>query len=270
MIYLTGAGGLVGRRFRKLCSKTWEEVFELGGNESIATISYRDTVYDVFKSHEKSCLVHLGWSSTTRDKDREKVQKDVENSRKLFEYYINKNPNGKIIFVSSAGDMHQNHGGMFCSGMEKPNPRSLYGKSKLHVEQVLDTLDCKTVVLRTSNIWGGEVDGARVNGLVDKMFNALNTDKVVEIYANLDTYVDLINVDDFVDLLIKVIDTDLDKDHEMFLVGGQSISIGDIINKISKKGLLNLKIDQKGERSFINVQPFKAEQVFNWKRKVFL
>ena len=80
----------------------------------------------------------------------------------------------------------------------------------------------------------------------------------------------LINVDDFIDLLIKVIDTDLDRDHGMFLVGGLSISIGDIINKISKRGLLNLKIDQKGERSFINVQPFKAEHTFDWKRKVFL
>ena len=62
----------------------------------------------------------------------------------------------------------------------------------------------------------------------------------------------------------------MDKDHEMFLVGGQSISIGDIINKISKRGLLNFKIAQKGERSFINVQPFKAEHTFDWKRKVFL
>jgi nucleoside-diphosphate-sugar epimerase len=258
MIYLTGASGLVGRRFRKFCDR------------NITTISYREEVYDVFKSHDKSCLVHLGWSSTTRDTDPEKVKNDIFNSQHLFGYYAKKNPNGKIIFVSSAGDMHQNHGGMFCSGMENPVPRSLYGKSKLHVEQVLDTIDCKTVVLRTSNIWGGEVGTERVNGLVDKMFNALNTDKVVEIYANLDTYVDLINVDDFIDLLIKVIDTDLDSDHEMFLVGGQSISIGDIINKISKNGLLNLKIDQKAEKSFINVQPFKAEHTFNWKRKVFL
>ena len=255
MIYLTGAGGLVGRRFRKLCDK------------NIATISYRDTVYDVFKSHEKSCLVHLGWSSTTRDKDREKVNKDIENSRKLFDYYIDKNPNGKIIFVSSAGDMHQNHGGMFCSGLENPTPRTLYGKSKLHVEKVLQLLPCKTVVLRTSNIWGGEVNDNRVNGLVDKMFNALDTDKVVEIYANLDTHVDLIHVDDFISLLFKVIDKDLDRNHELFLVGGQSITIGDIINRISKKGSLNLKINQKADKSFINVQPFKAQSTFDWKRE---
>ena len=211
----------------------------------------------------------MGWSSTTRDTDREKVNKDIENSRKIFDYYIDKNPNGKIIFVSSAGDMHQNHGGMFCSGLENPTPRTLYGKSKLHVEKVLQLLPCKTVVLRTSNIWGGSewVDDDRVNGLVDKLFKCLDTDNVVEISANLDTHVDLIHVDDFISLLFKVIDKDLDRNHELFLVGGQSITIGDIINRISKKGSLNLKINQKADKSFINVQSFKAQSTFDWKRE---
>ena len=252
MIYLTGASGLVGRRFRKFCDR------------NITTISYREEVYDVFKSHDKSCLIHLGWSSTTRDTDPEKVKNDIFNSQHLFDYYVKKNPNGKIIFVSSAGDMHQNHGGMFCSGMENPVPRSLYGKSKLHVEQVLDTINCKTVVLRTSNIWGGKVSQDRVNGLPDKLINALNTDKVVEIYAHLDTHVDLIHIDDFVNLLIKVIDKDLDEDHAVFVVGSQCISISDIIKKVSAKGVLNLKIDQKAKRSYIDVRPFKAKTVFDW------
>ena len=258
MIYLTGASGMIGRRFRELYEK------------DITTISYREKVYDVFKSHKDSCLIHLAWSSTTRDDDGLKGKYDIFNSQELFKYYIEKNPNGKIIFVSTAGDMHLSREGMFASGPENPNPRTLYGKSKLHVEQVLDTLKCKTVVLRTTNIWGGEVKKDRVNGLVDKLLNAVDTDKVVEIYANLDTYVDLIHIDDFINLLIKSIDTDLDHQHEMFLVGGQSISISDIIKKVSKKGLLNLKIDQKAERTFINVQPFKAEHVFNWKRETYL
>ena len=99
---------------------------------------------------------------------------------------------------------------------------------------------------------------------MDKLFSALNTDKVVEIFANLDTHVDLIHIDDFINLLIKVIDTDLDKDHEVFLVGGQCISISDIIKKVSAKGVLNLKIDQKAQRSYIDVRPFKAKTVFDW------
>ena len=104
----------------------------------------------------------------------------------------------------------------------------------------------------------------RVNGLVDKLLKAVDTDKVVDIYANLDTHVDLIHIDDVVNLLVKVINTDLKEDHEMFLVGNQCISISDIIRRVSKRGVLNVRIDQKAERSFINVQPFKAKHVFDW------
>jgi nucleoside-diphosphate-sugar epimerase len=255
MIYVSGCGGMIGRRFNDLCKR------------NITSVSYREEVRDVFKSHKKSCLIHLAWSSTTRDTDGLKAKNDIFNSQKLFDYYLNKNPNGKIIFVSTAGDMHADHGGGFCVGPQDPTPRTLYGKSKLHVERILETLNCKTVVLRTSNIWGGKVSKKRVNGLPDKLMNALNTDQVVEIYANLDTYVDLIHIDDFINLLIKVIDVDLDEDHEVFLVGGQCISISDIIKKVSEKGVLNLKIDQKAERTYIDVRPIRAEQVFNWKRE---
>ena len=252
MIYLTGAGGMVGRRFRELYKK------------DTTTVSYRHKVYDVFGSHKKSCLIHLGWSSTTRYKDGLKGKYDIFNSQELFNYYAEKNPNGKIIFVSTAGDMHLNHAGDFCSGGEDPNPLTVYGKSKLHVEQVLDTVKCKTVVLRVSNIWGGSVGNERVNGLVDKLLNSVNTDKVVDIYTNLDTHVDLIHIEDFINLLIKVIDRDLDRDHEMFLVGNQCISISDIIKRVSNRGVVNVRIDQKVERSYINVAPSKAKYVFNW------
>ena len=50
-------------------------------------------------------------------------------------------------------------------------------------------------------------------------------------------------------------------------MGGQSITIGDIINRISKKGSLNLKLNQKADKSFINVQSFKAQSTFDWKRE---
>ena len=275
MIYVTGASGLIGSRF--------SECF----NRDITTISYRDKVKDVFQSHQDSCLVHLAWSSTTRDTDPEKVRNDIWNSQKLFNFYVNKNPNGKIIFVSSAGDMHLNHEGEFCSEVDDPTPRTLYGRSKLHVEQILNTLKCKTVVLRTSNVWGGRVKKDRVNGLVDKLRGSLNTDEEISIYANLKSHIDLIHVDDFITLLIKVIDKDLENDHELFLVGGQSISIANILERVTKSvirhapateyfpeknfpGVLVLRKDPTADKSYISVQPFKAERVFDWKRERFL
>ena len=261
MIYITGSNGLIGTRFKTLCCGVGYQ-----------TISYRDVVPEnLFETHEKSCLIHLGWSSTTRTKDVDQVEKDVVNSQKLFNYYLDKNPNGKIIFVSTAGNMHQHRDNRETIEKSIPHPLSLYSQTKLRVEKILEQLNCKTVVLRVSNVWGSKVDKNRVNGLVDKLRSAVDTDRVVEIYANLDTEVDLIHIDDLILLMLEVINIDLDKNHELFLVGGQSISLYDIISEVSKIGSLNLKLNQRGkEKSFVNIQPLKAEKTFNWTRGYYL
>jgi len=260
MIYLTGASGLVGSRFLELYDK------------EVTTISYRKDVPDVFESHENSCLVHLAWSSTTRntyDDFDQVVKNDVQNSKKLFDLYVNKNPNGKIIFVSSAGDLHLGHDRTAWEEQE-PSPHSLYGECKLHVENMLKELPCKTVVLRASNIWGAKVTANRVNGLVDKLLNSLDTDQIVEIFADLKTRVDLIHIDDFVDLLKKVIEVNLEKQHELFLIGRQSICVCDIIDIVSKRGSLNLRIDQKAEKTYLHIETWKIRKTFDWEPKHIL
>lgn len=260
MIYLTGASGLIGSRFLELYDK------------EVTNISYRKDVLDVFESHENSCLIHLAWSSTTRntyDEFEEVIKNDVTNSKILFDYYVNKNPNGKIIFISSAGDLHLGYNRTVWEEHE-PSPHSLYGECKLHVENILKELSCKTIILRTSNIWGAKVDSKRVNGLVDKLLNSLNTGQVIEIFSDLKTKVDLIHLDDFIDLLIKVIKVDLKKEHEFFLVGRQSISICDIIDIVSKRGCLNLRIDQKADKTYLHVESSKVRKTFNWEPKHIL
>jgi nucleoside-diphosphate-sugar epimerase len=260
MIYVTGANGLIGARFLELYKG------------KVTPISYRDEVIDVFDEHENSCLIHLAWSSTTRNtyNEFEKVIKnDVINSKILFDYYVKKNPSGKIIFVSSAGDLHLGYERTVWEEHE-PSPHSLYGECKLHVENMLKELSCKTVVLRTSNIWGAKVSSNRVNGLVDKLLNSLDTDQVVEIFADLKTRVDLIHVDDFINLLINVIEKDLENQHELFLVGRQSVSICDIIDIVSKRGSLNLRIKQKAEKTYLHIETSKVRKTFDWEPKHIL
>lgn len=260
MIYLSGSRGLIGSRFMELCDK------------EITPISYRDEVPDIFDYHEESCLIHLAWSSTTRigyEEFQKVIKNDVENSKKLFDFYVNKNPNGKIIFVSSAGDLHLGHQKMVSEEFE-PSPHSLYGQCKLYVEDMLNQLCCNTIVFRASNIWGANVKKDRVNGLVDKLLKSMDTNQVVEIFANLKTKIDLIHVDDFVDLLLKAVSTDSIKQHDMFLVGRQSISISDIIDIISKQGTLNLKINQKAEKTYLQVETSKVRKTFNWEPKHIL
>ena len=76
MIYVSGSNGMIGRRFADLYRK------------DITPISYRNEVKDVFKSHNKSCLIHLAWSSTTRDTEAIKAKNDIFNSQRLFDYYL--------------------------------------------------------------------------------------------------------------------------------------------------------------------------------------
>jgi len=252
MIYLTGANGLVGKRLSTLL-----EDFK------VRSVSYRDTVFDIFDSHEESFLVHLAWSSNTRIKDKS-VETDIVNSEKLFDFYKHKNPNGKIIFLSTAGDLHRDS----CNNI--PTPHSLYGKCKLDVENILKKLDCQSVTFRVTNIWGGIVDKDRVNGLVDKLISCLDTDEVVEIYANLKTIVNIIHVDDVCELIVKSITQKNINNHETFLVGCQNISIYDIIDRVSKKGILNLKLNQKIHRSYIDIDIETVQKHFNWKPKYYL
>lgn len=257
MIYLTGANGLIGSRFLDLYKG------------EVTTISYRDKVPDIFNSHENSCLIHLAWSSTTRNtyNEFEKfIKNDVTNSKTLFDYYVKKNPNGKIIFISSAGDLHLGHNRTVWESHD-PFPHSLYGECKLHVENMLKELPCKTVVLRTSNIWGAKVNSSRVNGLVDKLLNSLGTNQVTEIFADLKTKIDLIHIDDFIDLLIKVVRKDLKIEHDLFLVGRQSLTISDIIDIVSKRGSLNLRINQKAEKTYLHVENSKVRKSFDWEPK---
>lgn len=254
MIYVTGASGIIGTRFLELCDK------------EITKISYRDTVEDVFESHQESCLIHFAWSSTTRNTydDLDKVFKsDVLSSKKLFDYYADKNPNGKIIFISSAGDLHLGSNRTVSEDQE-PSPHSLYGQCKLHVENMLKELRCNTIILRTSNIWGTKVDDKRVNGLVDKLLSYIDTDNVIDIYADLKTRIDLVHIDDFIDLILKVIDTDLPNQHELFLVGAQSLEICDIIYIMSKRGKINIRINQKAAKTYLHVENWKAKKTFNW------
>ena len=251
MIYLTGSSGLIGKKLKQKFSG------------DIAGISYRDKVYDLFAGCNGSCLVHLGWSTTTRSNSPEVSKADVDNSRQLFEYYANKNPNGKIIFLSTAGDLHRDN------NTSEPIPHSLYGQSKLEVENILNGINCNSVIFRVTNVWGGEVYSSRVNGLPDKLIKSLDTHDVTDIYANLKTQVDLIHVDDLVNLIIKAYHCNI-QGHKTFLVGSQNITIGSIIDKISRRGNLNLRINQKANRSFLNIDNTEVKEFFDWTPHIFL
>ena len=71
-------------------------------------------------------------------------------------------------------------------------------------------------------------------------------------------------------LLIKSAETELNKQHELFLVGRQSICICDIIDSVSKRGSLNLRINQKAEKTYLHIENSKVRKAFDWEPKHYL
>lgn len=258
MIYVTGANGFIGSEFIKKCQYP------------VKKVSYRDEVKDVFESHEESCLVHFAWSTTTRtsyDKLEESFKNDVVNSKKLFDFYSRKNPNGKIIFLSSAGDLHLGYERTVDETFQ-PSPKTLYGDCKLQVENILDKIDCNTVILRVSNVWGGKnLKKDRVNGLVDKLIKSLNTDELIELYADLYTRIDIVHIDDLVDLLNKVVEKDPIIQHQTYLVGSQSLTIIEVIDIISLNGSLLIKFNKKQNKTYLHIENRRVRCAFDWNPK---
>jgi len=255
MIYLTGSNGLIGKRFL--------ELFE----GPVTKISYRDEPQDVFESYENSCLIHLAWGSTTRntyDEFEKYVKNDVINSKKIFDFYSKKNPNGKIIFISSAGGLYVNHERTVDENSQV-NPKTLYGDLKLQVENILKTINCNSTTLRVSNVWGGKnIPKDRINGLVDKLINSVNTENVIDLYTNLDTRIDIIHVDDLIDLIQKCINKTQHFKHDMFVVGSQSLTIKQLLDIITSAGYLNLKLSRKESKSYLHIETRRVSKMFDW------
>ena len=259
MLYITGSNGLVGTRF----VETYKG--------SIKQITYRDEVPDnLFESHESSCLLHFAWSSNTRntyDEFEKFIKSDVINSKKIFDSYSQKNPNGKIIFISTAGGLYTDQERTVDEN-SSVSSKTLYGDLKLQVENILKTIDCESVVLRVSNVWGGKrVSFDRTNGLVDKLLISLNTDNVIDLYTNLDTRIDIIHVDDLIELIQKCIKTDIQIKHDMFVVGSQSLTIKEVLDRITSAGYLNIKLSRRSDKSYLHVENRRVSSTFNWKPK---
>lgn len=132
MIYISGSNGLIGNELIKHVTE-------------YTAISYRNEVPDI-KFSPNSVLIHLASSTTPRNtfEDIEtSFQSDVLIPFKIFQNYLKINPNGKIIFLSTAGDLHSSSSNILSDENSIPNPKSIYGSHKLLLENYIKILHSK-------------------------------------------------------------------------------------------------------------------------------
>lgn len=257
MIYISGSNGLIGSELIKNIAE-------------YTTITYRDEVPNI-KFLPNSTLIHLASSTTPRNtfEDIEtSFQSDVLIPFKIFKNYLKTNPNGKIIFLSSAGDLHSSDVNVLSNENSLPEPKSIYGTHKLVLENYIkllhNTNKFTSIVFRVTNVYGGAPKSSRVNGIIDKLI--LND--AITITSNIEETINFIHLSDLIDLLLRAIQTDI-VGHNLFLVGSNnSISIGKLISKIKNycSPIITYK-NEKSKPSYINIDPTKAQKYFNWECK---
>lgn len=256
MIYISGSSGLIGTELTK-------------NIKDYISISYRNQ-YPEINFLPNSILIHLSSSTTPRnnfDELQSSFNSDVLIPFKLFQNYLKVNPNGRIIFLSTAGDLHSSEFDIASNEYTLPIPKSIYGTHKLLLENYIKLLhnqyDFTSIILRTTNVYGGKINSKRVNGLIDKL--VYNNDKII-ITSNIKTTVNFIHISDLVDLILKSLNISI-KGFNLFLVGSErSISIQDLIKKISTYISPNIVFkNENSNPSYINIDTSKVQKYFNWK-----
>lgn len=265
MIYVTGSNGLIGNHLKNELS-------------NFVPVSYRDSVDDIeFNSHEDATLIHLASSSNTRysiDSSLELYMKDVNLSLELFKKFIKANPSGRIILLSSCGDLHWSYYRELQTEKSVPSPKTVHGAHKFLLENYANILtkntDAKFISLRVTNVYGGDVSSDRVNGFIDKYVNCLKNKSTMRLYSNLSTSYDWIYIDDVVSSIISASKHDRS---DTFLIGsGNSYSLNHLIEILKNKlGQVDLEIEDCSIPStHVMISTNRAEDILGWKPNVSL
>lgn len=257
MIYVTGSNGLIGTSIKEKIE--------------IIPVTYREVEPEI-TFEPCSTLIHLATSITSRSslkEIRESFNSDVLIPLKIFRQFLTANPNGKIIFLSTAGDLHSYNyeNNQLSTEDSLPVPKTLYGAHKLLVENHLNLLHLEfpnftSLIFRVSNVYGAKVEACRVNGLVDKL---ITSNDEIKIFVDLNTTINLIHIDDLVNLLFLSLGKHMIPGHYTFLVGNESYKISDILNLVSKNKKIKITVESTPKNySYINLDCTNVKKFFNW------
>lgn len=263
-ILITGSSGFIGKRIVKKLDK-FEIITDSNDSEHI-DLQNRE---QVMKLDSADIVVHLGGKTPQSElKWSEYFDNNVIGTLNLLEYCIQKKVK-KMIYVSSYvygnpkySPIDENH---------SISPHNAYTESKYLGERLCEFYcnrsDLSLIILRPFNIFG---ESMKEGFLITNLINSIKTGKKVTI-INKSSKRDFLYVDDFVDLIVKLIDYNFK--FEVFNVGaGESYSFEEIIKKIEKITSYKMNVNyEENKEIFINdiiSNISKIKNKINWQPKI--
>ena len=263
-ILVTGSSGFIGKKIVKRLDKL--KVITDSNNSERIDLQNKE---QVMKLDSADIVIHLGGKTPQNElKWSEYFDNNVIGTLNVLEYCIQKKVK-KMIYVSSYvyGDPK------YCPIDENHpiNPHNAYTESKYLGERLCEFYcnrsDLNLIILRPFNIFG---ESMREGFLITNLINSVKTGKKLTI-VNKNSKRDFLHVDDFVDLIVKLIDYDFKL--EVFNVGaGISYSFEDIIKKIERITSQKINADYEENKEIfideITSDISKIKNKTNWQPRI--
>lgn len=280
-IFVLGGNGFVGR---SLCSALVNGGYcVVAGvrtlpDQPIHGVTYQVEAFDRpehFDQGIAGCdtVVHVASASTvSTNAANPRIEGNLTTTLALLEALQSKSPKANLLYLSSAGALY---GDSEIPSKESvaPNPRSYHGASKFAAECFIKTWTNvgygNATVLRPGNLYGPGQHPRKGFALVPTAMSKILHDEHFEVWGNGDALRDYLYIDDFVELILRVIDRQAWQPY-LVLNAGSGIShatneVLALIEKACQKGLTlqhlpTRVVDAQSIR--LNVELAKA--TFDW------
>ena len=139
-----------------------------------------------------------------------------------------------------------------CTEETKPKPETLYGKLRLKQEQILESNNIKSTILRVSNIFGyGNFVKVGNSGAIEKFIENIFSDKQITLHANGNQLVDYLYKNDLIFYLKNLVSESPGEIYNISTGKLQKIiNIAEIISNIGKnlyQKNIRIKISDKNQ-----------------------
>ena len=221
-ILITGGSGFVGTNFIDKLPKDKYEIFSIDIEKpkiNFDVVNYEKMdirskqIGDFIKKIDPSIILHLAAQSSVSVSSKDPVLDNDVNLNGSLNLFLNSTKSNVEHFISfsTGGAIYGEELGKNFKESDATKPLSPYGISKLNFENYLNyfatikKFDCKTTILRPSNIFGPWQNPHGEAGVVSIFADKMLKNENVSIFGNGSEYRDYIYIDDVTEFIFKII-----------------------------------------------------------------
>ena len=247
-ILITGGSGFVGTNIIHKLPKDIYEIFSLDIEEP--KINFKNVNYlnadirsirlgGLIKNIDPKIILHLAAQSSVAISSKDPLLDNDVNLNGSLNLYLNSTKYNveQFISFSTGGAIYGEELGKKFKENDTTKPLSPYGISKLNFENYLNyfstikKFNCKTTILRPSNIYGPWQNPLGEAGVVSIFADKMLKNENVSIFGDGSEYRDYIYIDDIIEFVLKAI---IDKAEGTFNISsGKITKTIEIYNHIS-------------------------------------